>query len=44
MLKSIISDKNKLFVSRYWQTLMQKINIKLKFSIAYYLQIDEQME
>ena len=44
ILKNIINEKNKLFTSKYWQTLMQGINIKLKFSTTYHLPTDGQIK
>jgi transposase InsO family protein len=38
--KIIISDRDKLFTSNYWATLMAEIGIQRKLSIAYHLQTD----
>ena len=40
--KTIISDKNKIFISNFWRTLMIEIGIKLKLSTVYYLQTNRQ--
>ena len=34
----IISDKNKIFISNFWQIFIKEIKIKLKFSTIYYSQ------
>jgi hypothetical protein len=36
-LKKIISDKDKLFISKFWQALTAKIRTKTKFSIVFHL-------
>ena len=38
--KSIISDRDKLFTSNFWTTLLAAIGTKRKLSTAYYPQID----
>ena len=40
ILKSIISDRDKLFISNYWKTLIAAIGTKLRILIAYYPQTD----
>ena len=42
LLKKIINDKNKLFISNYWKTLILLLNVKLRFFTTYYSQIDDQ--
>jgi transposase InsO family protein len=42
--KTIISDRDKLFTSNYWATLMAEVGIKRKLSTAYYPQTDGQTE
>ena len=42
--KIIMSDKNKIFISNFWQIFIKKIKIKLKFSIVYYPQTDGQIK
>ena len=34
--RSITSDRDKLFISNYWKTLVISIGIKLRILIAYY--------
>jgi hypothetical protein len=38
----IISDKNKLFTSKFWTTLTALIRIKKKLSTSFYLQTNKQ--
>ena len=40
----IISDRDKLFTSNYWTTLLAAIGTKKKLSMAYHLQTDGQTE
>ena len=40
-LTEIISTKNKLFISSYWKTFMECFFVKLKYCIAFSLQINE---
>jgi hypothetical protein len=40
--KLIISNRDKLFISNYWATLMAEIGTQRKLSIAYYLETDSQ--
>jgi hypothetical protein len=42
--KTIISDRDKLFTSNYWATLMAEIGIRRKLSTAYHPQTDGQTE
>jgi transposase InsO family protein len=42
--KTIISDRDKLFTSNYWTTLMAMIGTKRKLSTAYHPQTDGQTE
>jgi transposase InsO family protein len=42
--KSIISDRDKLFTSNYWATLMAEIGIQRKLSTAYHPETDGQTE
>jgi len=38
--ESIISDRDRLFTSYYWKTLVATIGIKLRISTAYHPEID----
>jgi transposase InsO family protein len=40
----IISDRDKLFTSKFWQTLIALLGIKRKLSTVFHLQIDNQTE
>jgi transposase InsO family protein len=42
--KTIVSDRDKLFTSNYWATLMAEIGTKRKLSTAYHPQTDGQTE
>ena len=42
--KLIISDRDKLFTSNYWTTLLAAIGTKKKLSTAYHPQTDRQTE
>jgi transposase InsO family protein len=42
--RTIISDRDKLFTSNYWATLMAEIGIQRKLSTAYHPQTDGQTE
>ena len=41
ILESIIMDKNKIFQSNFWKTLIVEIGTKIKLLIIYYFQTDE---
>jgi hypothetical protein len=36
LLRKMISDRDKLFISKFWQVLIIKIRIRIKFSTAFY--------
>jgi len=36
IFKGLISDKDKLFTSNYWKTLISMLGTRLRMSIAYY--------
>ena len=40
--KGFINDKNKLFTSNYWRTLLSMLRIKLKISTTFHSQTNEQ--
>jgi len=42
--KEFITDRDKLFTSKFWETLTAKLKINHKMSTAYHLQTDEQSE
>ena len=42
--QEIISDRDKLFTSKFWQSLMDLIGTKQKLSTAYYPQTDGQIK
>ena len=42
--KSITSDRDKLFTSKYWKTLIAKLGTKFKLSTAYHSETDGQTE
>ena len=42
--EEIISDRDKLFTSAYWKTIIGELGVKVKLSTAYYPQIDRQTE
>jgi hypothetical protein len=44
ILETIISDRDKLFTSNFWTTLLAQIGTKKKLLTAYYLQTDGQTE
>ena len=42
--ESIVFDKDKLFVSKFWTILITKLEIKKKLFTAFYSQTDEQIK
>lgn len=44
ILISIITDKNLLFISKFWFLLYYHLNSKRKLSITFYLQINSQIK
>ena len=42
--KSIISDRDLVFTSNFWQGLISQLNVGLRRSIAYHPQTDSQIE
>jgi transposase InsO family protein len=42
--REIISDRDKLFISQFWQSLMDQMGTKHKLSTSYHPQIDEKTE
>ena len=44
ILETITLDRDRIFTSNFWQTLMAEIGTKIKLSTAYYPQTDEQTE
>lgn len=44
MLQSIVTDRDKIFTSEFWQGLFKQIRAKLQLSSAYHPQIDGQTE
>ena len=40
--KEIITNRNKLFTSKFWKTLTAKAGIKVRFSTAYYPETNKQ--
>ena len=36
----IITDRDAIFISKYWQTIFSSLGTKLKMSTAYHLEID----
>ena len=42
--KGITSDRDKLFTSNYWKTLIPLLNVKFRLSTAYHSQTDDQTE
>ena len=44
ILKSITSDRDKIFKSNFWKILMVEIRMKIKLLTVYYSQMDKQIE
>ena len=44
ILDKIISDRDKLFISKFWTTIIALLRIKRKLLIAFYPQTDGQIE
>ena len=44
ILKGLTSDKDKLFTSNYWKTLLLMLDTKLRMSTAYHLVTNGQIE
>jgi transposase InsO family protein len=44
LLLAIISDRDRVFTSSFWQELFRRANVKLQMSSAYYSQSDGQIE
>ena len=42
--KKIVSDKGSQFISRFWKSFHEKMDMKLKFSLVYHPQTDGQAE
>ncbi|GJT50116.1 putative mitochondrial protein [Tanacetum coccineum] len=42
--KTIVSDKDKIFMSHFWESLFKMLHVKLKLSTAYHPQTDGQTE
>ena len=40
----IITDRDAIFTSKYWQTIFSSLRTKLKMSTAYYPETDRQIE
>ena len=40
----IITDRNAIFISKYWQTILSSLGTKLKISTAYHPEINRQTE
>jgi len=44
IFKGLTSDKDKLFTSNYWKTLIPMLGTRLRMSIAYHLVTNDQIE
>ena len=44
ILEIIITDRDAIFISKYWQTILSFLGTKLKINTAYYLKTDGQIE
>ncbi len=44
LLKKFITDKDKLFTSKFWEMLTAELEIKHKLSMTYYSQMNEQLK
>ena len=44
ILKALTSDRDKLFTSNYWRTLIPMLGTRLRMSTAYYLTTNGQTE
>jgi hypothetical protein len=44
LLRKIISDRDKLFILKFWQALTAKIRTRAKLSTVFHPQIDGQTE
>ncbi len=42
LLKKFITNRDKLFMSKFWETLTAELEIKYKMLMTYYLQMNEQ--
>ena len=42
--EELITDQDKLFMSKFWQSLIKQLGIKYKLSIMYHPQTDRQTE
>ena len=40
ILEIIVTDRDTIFISKYWQTIFSSLRTKLKINIVYYLEID----
>ena len=44
ILEVVISDKELIYTSKFWQILMAQLEVKYKCSTAFHSQIDKQIE
>ena len=44
ILEIIITDRDAIFISKYWQTILDSLGTKLKISTVYYPETDGQIE